>query len=31
MDFIYLAAMAIFAVLAAAFARACARLAGQKT
>ncbi len=31
MDFIYLAAMAIFAGLAAAFARACARLAGEKT
>jgi len=30
MDFIYLAAMAVFAGLAAALARACARLAGDR-
>jgi hypothetical protein len=31
MDFTYLAAMVIFAALAAAFAKACARLAGEKS
>jgi hypothetical protein len=30
MDFIYLAAMVVFAGLAAAFARACARLGGER-
>jgi hypothetical protein len=31
MDFIYLAAMVIFAALVAAFAKTCARLAGEKS